>query len=68
MGISPQLPLPPARTFLKQLAGGATVATIFGRNILVGGTDAFLVDGMAGDAAGLFDDGFRGFGLAWRNR
>lgn len=43
---------------VEQFAGGALVAVVFGGDVLVGGADAFDVDGVAGDAAGLFDDIF----------
>lgn len=38
------------------------IAFVFAGNVLVGRADAFLVDGVAGDAAGFLDDGFAGFG------
>lgn len=50
--------------FVEEAGGGFGVAFVFGGDFLVGGADALLVYRVAGNAAGLLDDGFAGVGGA----
>lgn len=53
----------PAGThFVEEAGRGLGVAFVFDGNVFVGGANALGVDGVAGNAAGFFDDGFTGFG------
>ena len=63
IGISPQLPLPPALILAASVATAPCIGLVLGGNVLVGRANQLLVDGVAGHAVLGLGQCFVGLGL-----